>query len=343
MTRIFLLLLLALAWLLPAPAIFAQETTNAPVAQDGAELWNAVREREGAEAGITRSQVKGVDSTELINAEGEAWREFRMDNLLPAAGIFLGLLLVGIVAFRLIRGKIPIQAGPTEKKIKRFTVFQRYVHWITAILFVLLSLTGVFLMFGRYLIMPIFGSSAGGSLMYLLKQLHNITGPLFALALVVLTVTFFKGNLFKMPTDWQWVKKGGGLLGDHAPSGRYNAGEKGWYWLAVVFGVVVVISGLVLNFANFGQSREIMITYHMLHSITAVFIMGVSMGHIYMGTIAMQGALEPMVTGYADANWAKEHHDEWYEQAVKDGDVLTADEVERDKQQATNAKQATQS
>jgi len=49
------------------------------------------------------------------------------------------------------------------------------------------------------------------------------------------------------------------------------------------------------------------------------------------------------VTGYADANWAKEHHDEWYEQAVKDGDVLTADEVERDKQQATNAKQATQS
>lgn len=306
----------------------------------GAETWNAVRGREGADSGQIRSQVRGVDSTVLINTGGEEWRLYRMDVLIPIAAKVLGFALLAIIAFRLVRGKIPIKAGRSDKKIKRFTTFQRYVHWITAILFIGLAISGLLLMFGRHIIMPVFGAEFGGTFMLLMKRLHDLSGPVFAIALVVLTFTFIKGN-FPHISDLKWVLKGGGLLGWHAPAGRYNAGEKGWYWIAVLVGVVVVVSGLILDFPNFAATRELGFTlfnleqtrntmtfYHWIHSISTVLIMAAAMGHIYMGTIAMEGALEAMQTGYCDANWAKEHHDLWYEDMVAAGKLLDAEAVD---------------
>jgi formate dehydrogenase subunit gamma len=243
-----------------------------------------------------------------------------MEELIPNAAKLLGLVALAIIVFRLVRGKIPIKAGRSDRKIKRFTTFQRYVHWTTAILFVALAITGIVLLFGRYIIIPVFGDSAGGTLMLVMKRIHDFSGPAFAIALVVLAITFIKGN-FPHISDLKWVFKGGGLFGGHAPAGRYNAGEKGWYWTAVVLGGAVVVSGLVLNFPNFEQSRETMSFYHWIHSISTVVIMAISMGHIYMGTVAMEGAFEAMQTGYCDANWAKEHHDLWYEEMLEKGQV----------------------
>ncbi|MCZ7597942.1 MAG: hypothetical protein M5U09_09690 [Gammaproteobacteria bacterium] len=81
-------------------------------------------------------------------------------------------------------------------------------------------------------------------------------------------------------------------------------------------GAVVVATGLVLDFPIFGQDRATMSLAHVVHSGAAVLILAASFGHIYMGTIAMEGAFEVMKTGYADANWAKEHHDLWYEEVA---------------------------
>ncbi|WP_020559796.1 formate dehydrogenase subunit gamma [Thiofilum flexile] len=290
------------------------------VKNPGIEFWDAVRGHEGAETGQVRSQVTSIDSTTLINPMGEEWRLYRMDMLIPTAAIVLGLTLLAIVLFRLIRGEIKIQGGYSGQKIKRFSTFQRYVHWTTAILFIVLALTGVILLFGRYIVIPVFGAEIGGTLTWLCKRTHDFAGPAFGVALLVMIITFIKGN---MPSriDLQWLLKGGGLFGKHASAGRYNAGEKAWYWTIALAGTLVVLSGLVLDFPNFDQGRNTMMYSHWVHSIGAVILIAFAMGHIYMGTIAMQGAFEAMQTGYCDSNWAKEHHDLWYADMQEAGKI----------------------
>ncbi|HPE61402.1 MAG TPA: formate dehydrogenase subunit gamma [Thiolinea sp.] len=305
--------------LLVFSATFAAAVEEAPrqvpdptAVSPGIELWNAVRERQPFDAGQIRTQPPGGERDALINIGGEAWRQFRMQELIPVAARILAGVAVAILLFRLLRGKIPIRAGRSGEKIHRFSGFQRLVHWTVAILFVGLAVSGLVMLFGRYFLIPWLGPELGGPLTYGFKRLHDFSGPAFGIALVVMIFTFMKGN-FPTLHDIKWVFKAGGLLGGHAPAGRYNAGEKGWYWLAASVGMVVVVSGLVLDFPNSGGlERDAMIGYHRLHSIGAVVMMAVSMGHIYMGTIAMEGAFECMATGYCDSNWAKEHHDRWY-------------------------------
>ncbi|MGB1310301.1 MAG: formate dehydrogenase subunit gamma [Leucothrix sp.] len=304
---------------------------NAAQAASG-ELWNAVRARQGSDLGTVRSQVKGIDSSEFMNADSGEWIKFRMEQLIPTAAKVLGFSLLGILLFRLIRGKIKIKSGRTTKRIKRFSTFQRWVHWITAILFVALALSGIVLMFGRFIIIPYIGPELGGPLTLFMKRIHDISGPAFAVSLIVLTFTFIKGN-FPHWRDIIWIVKGGGLLGGHAPAGRYNAGEKGWYWIAVFVGLVVVGSGLALDFTSllsytpFGETRDSLTYAHWMHSIAAVAVMTGALGHIYMGTIAMEGAFEVMQTGYCDANWAKEHHDVWYDEMIEKGKVIESKDI----------------
>ncbi len=302
---------LLLCLMLFVPGVQAAEQTSAPpplsaqnVPSPGVDLWNEIRGRDGADAGQVRTQVRGVDTGVLINKAGQDWREYRMQTLIPNAAIVLGFIALAIIVFRLVRGKIPIRAGRSDHKIKRFSTFQRYVHWTTAILFVALAITGMVLLFGRYMVIPVFGAEIGGTLTYLFKRIHDFAGPAFAVSLVVLVITFMKGNMPKL-LDLKWLAQGGGMFGDkHASAERYNAGEKGWYWMAAIVGAFVVVSGLVLDFPNFEQSRNFMTYYHWIHSIAGVVIMSAAMGHIYMGTVAMEGAFEAMATGYCDANWA---------------------------------------
>ncbi|MGB0849514.1 MAG: formate dehydrogenase subunit gamma [Thiolinea sp.] len=300
----------------------------------GAELWNAVRGRGETDTGTIRSQVKGMDSEVLVNRGGDNWRFFRMDFLVPTAAMVLGITAVLIILFRLVRGKIKIKAGRSAYKIKRFSSFQRLVHWVTAILFVGLAITGMCLWFGRELLIPYLGPELGGDIMWLMKRIHDFSSPAFGLSLVILALTFLKGN-FPHPRDLLWIVKGGGLLKWHAPAGRYNAGEKIWYWVAIVGGGFIVFSGAFLLFPNLiGVSRNAITYYHWIHGIAAIVLITGAMGHIYMGTIAMEGAFECMSTGYADANWAKEHHDVWYEEMREQGQIgVLEDEADTAQQQ----------
>lgn len=286
----------------------------------GSELWNAVRGRGETDIGTVRSQVKGMDNDVLVNRSGDEWRFFRMGVLVPTAAMVLGITAILIILFRLLRGKIKIKAGRSALKIQRFNSFQRLVHWLTAILFVGLAITGMFLWFGREL-MPYIGPELGGSLMWLMKRIHDFTSPVFAVSLLILIFTFMKGN-FPHWRDIVWIVKGGGLLKWHAPAGRYNAGEKIWYWVAAIVGGAIVVSGAFMLFPNLiGESRNNITYFHWIHGIAAIVLIAGAMGHIYMGTIAMEGAFECMATGYADANWAKEHHDVWYEEMREQGEI----------------------
>ncbi len=299
----------------------------------GSDLWRNVRQRQFAEK---TTQVKSREANIFINISGQTWRQYRMMELIPKAGIAVIIGFIGVILFRLIRGNIKLEGGRSGIKILRFTLNQRVAHWSVAVLFVILALTGMILMFGRQVIIPIMGNEVFGSIAIAAKTLHDYLGPAFGVALLFLFLLFVRDNLPSLRKDINWLLKGGGLFGTHASADRYNAGEKGWFWIATLVGGAIVGSGLVLDFPIFEQTRDTMEYYHVIHSIAAVIMIVASFGHIYMGTAALEGTFEVMQTGYCDANWAKEHHDLWYDKVKDSGDAMAeSDQATRNKEVAT--------
>ena len=292
----------------------------------GTDLWREVRQRDGEIEGI--SQVKSPGANVLVNVSGQSWREYRMQELVPKAGAAILIMLIVIAIFRLLRGRIMLEEGRSGIKILRFTTSQRAAHWSTAILFVMLGLTGLTLLLGRKFLIPVFGAEGFSSIAVAAKFLHDYLGPVFMLALTWLFVLFVRDNLPSPKLDLQWLLRGGGLFGKHASSDRYNAGEKIWFWLASIIGLAVIISGMVLDFPIFGQTRATMEFYHWVHSVSAIILIVVSFGHIYMGTAALEATFEVMQTGYCDSNWAREHHDLWYEKVKYSGESVSQDQVQ---------------
>jgi len=292
----------------------------------GAELWREVRQRDGEVEGI--SQVKSDGANVLVNISGQSWREYRMQELVPKAGAAIFIMLLVIAIFRLLRGRIMLEDGRSGIRILRFTTSQRAAHWTTAILFVVLGITGLTVLLGRKFLIPVFGAEGFSSIAVAAKFLHDYLGPAFMLALTWLFILFVRDNIPSPKLDLQWLLKGGGLFGKHASSDRYNAGEKVWFWLASIVGLAVIISGMVLDFPIFGQTRATMEFYHWVHSVSAIILIVVSFGHIYMGTAALEATFEVMQTGYCDANWAKEHHDLWYEKVKDSGESVSQEQAQ---------------
>jgi formate dehydrogenase subunit gamma len=198
-------------------------------------------------------------------------------------------------------------------RIQRFTPWERSIHWTTAYAFVALAITGLIIFFGKNILLPLIGYTLFSWLTILSKNLHNFIGPIFVLLLVLIFATFVRHNGWRA-YDWIWVRRFGGLLAGHdVPSGKFNAGEKLWFWGGVLLlGIVLSASGLVLNFPNFDQTRQTMQIANVIHVVGATLFIVAALGHIYMGTLGMVGAYDAMATGYVDETWAREHHLYWY-------------------------------
>jgi len=307
-TRVLLVLLafVLIAPLVPYAAMYA-ERGNVP--NPGTALWNEVRQRTGPIDADT--QVRGVESPVLINQVGERWQQFRSDMLVPAGAWLLLGTLAFLALFRILRGRIPLEGGRSGELVPRFSVNQRVVHWFAAILFVFLAVTGLILLYGRFVLIPLLGPEGFSATAAAAKEGHNLFGPIFPFAVLALMVLFLRGNAFNW-VDVKWFFKAGGLLKGHpASSGYYNGGQKSWFWMVVLFGIAISVSGLILDFGVFGQGREVMAWAHVVHGGVAIVFIAASLGHIYIGTIGMEGAFESMSHGYVDANWAREHHDLW--------------------------------
>jgi formate dehydrogenase subunit gamma len=324
-----LLSLLVLTLVLPLIpyAVAELDDTAGKVVSPGADLWREVRQRDQGVVGST--QVKGVDAGTLINVYGEDWRQFRMQQLIPYGAALMGSVLAIILLYYLVRGPLRIQGGPSDKKIQRFSVFERTTHWFTVALFWLLGLTGLILLYGRFVLIPLLGPEGFGLTASACKEAHNLFGPLFLVAILMMFVVFVKDNIYARG-DMAWLLKGGGMLGGgHVSAGRFNAGEKIWFWIAVLGGIVLSVTGLVLDFAVFGQGRELMALSHVLHGIVALLVIAVSFGHTYLGTVGVEGAYGSMVDGYVDLNWARSHHDRWAQDMEAAGEIVSAEEAAR--------------
>ena len=247
----------------------------------------------------------------LIQPAGRTWDYFH-EVLLHWGGaiVILGTIALLALAY-LIVGRIRIAAGRSGRKILRFKAFERFSHWLTAVSFVILGLTGLNITFGKLVLLPIVGPDAFSEISEVAKYLHNFTSFAFMAGLVLIIVIFFKDNLPEK-VDLDWIRQGGGFIKNkHAPAGRFNLGEKLVYWLSLIAGIAVSLSGLLLLFPFYGTDIADMQIAQGAHAVVAVLFVALILAHIYIGTLGMEGAFEAMRRGDVDLNWAREHHDLW--------------------------------
>jgi formate dehydrogenase subunit gamma len=311
-TRHALASLLFLSLLAVALQAHAQRTDpNAPVEDPdaGAVKEQKLLQQESRIQG--RIDIPDKRASVLIQPAGRVWDHFHEVTLhWLGAIILLGMIAVLALGYWLF-GKIRISSGRSGKKVKRFSAFERFSHWLTAVSFVVLALTGLNITFGKLLLLPLIGPEAFSALAQAGKYAHNFVGFSFMAGLFLIVVLWLKDNVPKR-VDIDWLKQGGGFIrSKHAPAGRFNAGEKMVFWLALGAGAAVAVSGLLLLFPFYGTNIATMQTAQAVHASVAVLFIALILAHIYIGTLGMEGAFEAMGTGEVDLNWAKEHHDQW--------------------------------
>jgi formate dehydrogenase subunit gamma len=268
------------------------------------------------EAGVLIQPKQRFPLQPRATTAGEAWRNYRDGPLTHLGGWLLLGAAAAIALVYLVVGPTRLKQGRTGRLIERFTSIERLAHWSTAISFLLLALTGLTMLFGKYFLVQVVGHPLFGWFGYVCKNIHNFVGPVFTVSILVTFVIFVKDN-FPGRGDLQWLLRLGGMFGGkHAHAGRFNAGEKIWFWFGVVgLCLIASASGFVLDMLvpGIAYTRGNMQIAHVIHLVAAVLVATMSMGHIYLGTIGMEGAFEAMATGYVDDEWAREHHDLWYD------------------------------
>jgi formate dehydrogenase subunit gamma len=255
----------------------------------------------------------------LIQPAGRTWDYFHQVVLRWIGAIaIIGTLAALAVAYFML-GRLRIAAGRSGRKILRFKPFERTAHWLTAISFVVLGITGLNITFGKALLLPLIGPDAFSAFSQYAKYTHNFVSFAFVLGLALIVVIFIKDNI-PDKTDLEWFKQGGGFIkSKHAPARRFNAGEKLVFWGALGVGVLVAVSGYLLLFPFYVTNIFGMQIAQGLHAVIAILFIALILGHIYIGTLGMEGAFEAMWTGEVDYNWAEEHHDLWLEEQLAKG------------------------
>jgi formate dehydrogenase subunit gamma len=279
-----------------------QPGNNAPV-------WRDVR-KEGQQHYTT---VQGRETGVLVQSAGETWRQIRNGPVTFYGGWLVVIVTLIVAAIYFAMGPVKLHDKPAGRMIERFTLVERWAHWVMGISFVVLGITGLIILFGKFVLLPVIGYTLFSWLSALSKNLHNFVAPLFAVSLLIFIIMFIKDNLPKS-YDFSWFAKAPGFFaGKHIPSGRFNGGEKVWFWAGVVVLCLALVgSGAVLLFPNFDQVRSTMQQMSVIHMVAALLVIAAAIGHIYMGTIGVEGAYRAMRDGSVDETWAKEHHEYWY-------------------------------
>jgi formate dehydrogenase subunit gamma len=278
------------------------------------------------EAQSHTTTVRGRETGVLVQSAGQTWRQIRNGPVIFYGGWLVVLVVLVIAGLYFAKGPIKLHERPSGRLIPRFSSAEMVVHWSTAISFCVLGLSGLIMLFGKYVVLPIIGYTLFAWLTALAKNLHNFIAPLFMLSVLAMIVLWLRDNLPRA-YDWHWLRKSWAFImrGEHIPSGRFNAGEKGWFWLGIVgLSIVVSWSGVILLFPNFDQTRAVMQEAWIWHAVAALIYIVISLGHIYMGTIGVEGAYGNMRTGYTDETWAKEHHQIWLDEVRRSGRPATA-------------------
>jgi formate dehydrogenase subunit gamma len=263
-----------------------------------------------------RITIPAEQESVLIQPAGRNWRHFHQVTLRWIGGVVMIGMLVLLAIFYLIRGTVKIQEGRSGRTILRFDVLERTVHWMTAVSFIILGISGLNITFGKPLLLPLMDPQTFTNFSEALKYAHNYLSFPFTIGILFMLVMWIKDNIPNR-TDVVWFKEGGGIVGhEHPPAPRFNGGQKAIFWIVVLGGAAMAISGYVLMFPFYGTNIANMQWAQIAHGVIGVLFIAAIFGHIYIGTLGMEGAFEAMGNGDVDLNWAKEHHSLWVKEEM---------------------------
>lgn len=300
------------------------------------DFWRAVRGGAQGQVSIPDKQA-GV----MIQSGGENWRNIRNGPVSTIGLWFLLGMVIVLAAFFALRGRIRIDSGVSGKQIQRFKKIELIGHWLVAGSFIVLAVTGLNTLYGRYMFGGVGDTpgSFGGlhqvfaTLSYFGKWAHNLVAFAFMAGIVMIFALWVRDNIPNR-TDLKWLAVGGGLFSKnvHPPAKKFNAGQKFIFWAVVLGGVSLSLSGIslmfpfiipvfaktfaVLNVVGFGLPADLTMIEEMQlsqlwHTIVALIMIAIIIAHIYIGSLGMEGAFDAMGTGMVDENWAREHHGLW--------------------------------
>jgi len=301
----------------PAAAQLSFKPTAEAVQED--KLLKALKEGDKITGRIS---IPDSMASSLIQPAGRDWRDFHRSKMPIIGGVaILGMLLL-LAIFLMVRGRIRVDHGFSGTKILRFASFERFTHWLTASCFVVLALSGLNISFGRVLILPLFGAEAFATMSGYAKIAHDYLAFPFMLGLIIMFLIWIKDNI-PGKVDWQWIKQGGGILanGKHPPARRFNAGQKGIFWIVIIGGALMSVSGWFMLFPYLPANVTTLQIWTVIHAVIAMLFIAVMLAHIYIGSVGMEGAFDAMGTGEVDLNWAKEHHALWVQEQQAKGEA----------------------
>ncbi|TKB54989.1 formate dehydrogenase subunit gamma [Ferrimonas aestuarii] len=314
---LFALLLPMLGFAADDPGTVAQQAGNQTEV-----VWQALKE---GQEGYTTS--KSEFHAQAINTYDERILPTRENILAPGMMLALFGMIAVFVLFILVNGISKLHDGFSGKLVYRWSKADVAIHWLGAIPCLLLILTGLMILAGRLFVEPLLGPAAFASIMAAAKPVHDYMAIPFMFGWALMCIKWAKNQIpAKYDLDWFLVVGGyinfGPFKGKHPDAGFANAGEKMWFWTFAFCGGLIVASGIVLLFPNVVEpSRTLSLLAILTHGASAIIVCAFSIVHIFMATVMSEGGMECMVSGYCDENWAKQHHNVWYDEIKESGEL----------------------
>jgi len=192
--------------------------------------------------------------------------------------------------------------------VKKTSSYERIVHWMLAVSGLVLLLTGLGFLYQQELgwLNTVFGGQ------HLAKGIHNWSGAVFTLALILSMGVWLGEALSWTKEDTQWLSMMGGYFSKAAeppPQGKLNAGQKLVVIVVVGVGLLAAASGFLM-WLNAG-SKGTMMLGNFLHNISALVFAVFVPVHIYLATAANPGTFRIMTRGDVPLYWAKKKHPRW--------------------------------
>lgn len=195
--------------------------------------------------------------------------------------------VVFLLHFLVIGAKKFDHDGP---QVFYFSMFCRFIHWVAAISFTLLVVTGLMIIFGNVL--------GGGALVRGARSIHIISALVGTIAAIPMFLIWIK-DMLPAAHDVAWMFIMGGYLSKEkkpVPAGKFNAGQKTWFWLATVGTGVMAYTGYLL-FAFQGATDQLRIMV-LIHNFLGAVMVAFFIIHLYMAVFAIKGAIDSMISGY---------------------------------------------
>jgi formate dehydrogenase subunit gamma len=208
------------------------------------------------------------------------------------------------------------EVAPIESRIVRYTFHERVMHWVAGFTYLYLLISGLaFYAPQLYWMATLLGGGPAA------RFWHPWIGLAFMIAMLWMHQTW-RADMRITETDRRWMREVRKYVENRdeevPPAGRFNAGQKQFYWVMLVSTIFLLLSGLVMWFPEYvpWNVRGLRYAAVFIHEVAALVTIGAFIIHVYMGLFMVPGGFRAMVHGYVSPDWARAHHRLWFNRVV---------------------------